>query len=194
MLSKEDGWTHVRRRKAPVSREAKNDETSYFVSNIPNGATKEEFRKTFSRFGTITDIYFGGRKGKNGKNYGFIRFTGVHDIKDLETKLNGTKCRSNTQEVNIARHSRMERRPSNYQVNKTTLPTSRQGRGHSSSAAAAPAFVGRRTYAEVTGTNNQKLNGLPKNNNHVEETLPVRLNIDQKMDSKKHAYWGSSLN
>ncbi|CAI9269128.1 unnamed protein product [Lactuca saligna] len=102
----EDGWTEVRRRKTTTTTRNTAEETTFFVTNIPNGATKSEFRKIFSRWGRLSDIYFGGHKGKNGKNYGFIRFLGVPDAKDLESKLNGVACRNNKFEINIARHSR----------------------------------------------------------------------------------------
>ncbi|CAH1420760.1 unnamed protein product [Lactuca virosa] len=59
-----DGWTEVRRRKTPAKFQTGLDETSFFVSNIPTGATKEEFRKIFNLFGGLTDIYFGGKKGR----------------------------------------------------------------------------------------------------------------------------------
>ncbi|CAH1453701.1 unnamed protein product [Lactuca virosa] len=51
----EDGWTEVRNRKKPVNRQNDSDITGYFVSNIPNGATKEEFRRIFKTFGTLND-------------------------------------------------------------------------------------------------------------------------------------------
>lgn len=82
------------------------EETSYIVSNIPTGATKEEFRRIFNSHGKLSDVYFGGRKGKNVKNFGFIRFRGVSDKKVLEAHLNGTICRNNKLEINIVRHER----------------------------------------------------------------------------------------
>lgn len=99
-------WTEVRRRNPSDNRKENESESSYFVTNIPDRATKSEFRKIFSRFGRLSDVYFGGKKGVNGKCFGFIRFQGVEDTKEMESMLNGTKCRNNTLKINIAKHER----------------------------------------------------------------------------------------
>ncbi|CAI9278586.1 unnamed protein product [Lactuca saligna] len=74
--------------KKPINHRNDSDITSYFISNIPTVITKEEFRRIFKSFGTLSDIYFGGRKRKHGKNCGFVRFEGVTDKMTLESKLN----------------------------------------------------------------------------------------------------------
>lgn len=95
----------VRPRKTTTIKGSTTEETTFFFTNISNGATKTESRKIFSRMGRLSDIYFGGNKGKNGKNYGFIRFLEVLDAKDLESKLNGVTFRNNKLEINIARRN-----------------------------------------------------------------------------------------
>ncbi|KAL4573752.1 hypothetical protein LXL04_020569 [Taraxacum kok-saghyz] len=68
--------------------------------------TFPEFRNIFSTMGRLSDIYFGEKKGKNRKNFGFIRFEGVKNPKELESKLNEAKYRNQILEINIERHGR----------------------------------------------------------------------------------------
>ncbi|CAH1450968.1 unnamed protein product [Lactuca virosa] len=167
-----DGWTEVRHRKKPGIHRNDSDITSYFVSNIPNGTTKEEFRRIFKTFGTLSDVYFGGRKGKNGKNFGFIRFENVTDKKLLESKLNGIICRNYKLEINIARHERTEKLqpPSGVRRwSRTHVPIPVKVRG---------GFTGEKSYAEaLSGGDKVKilLKNLPPN------LAPVRLVINENM-------------
>lgn len=96
----------------------------------------------FSRYGKLMDVYFGDRKGKNGKNYGFIRFVDVLDAKDMETKINREKCINNILEVNIVRHGRKAHqiRP----MHKWFVPPIQN-------FTTSDEFVDKRSYAEVTG-------------------------------------------
>ncbi|KAL4580478.1 hypothetical protein LXL04_016672 [Taraxacum kok-saghyz] len=81
-------------------------EVTYFVTNIPKEATKREFQKTFGRFGRLSDVYMGLNTGKDGQHYVFIRFLGVQDTREMETKLDGTILRGKRLAVNISKHDR----------------------------------------------------------------------------------------
>ncbi|CAH1451513.1 unnamed protein product [Lactuca virosa] len=167
-----DGWTEVRHRKKPANRRNGDDITTYFVSNIPNGATKDEFRRIFKPFGTISDIYFAVRKGKNGKNFGFIRFAGVKDKKLMEANMNGMLCKNNKLEINIARHERPGQMPPIRDMRKggnlhDPIPINVRG-----------GFTSSRSYAEVVGAGT-------KGNIPPQEMSPkhahIRLVTDERM-------------
>nr|KAJ0217709.1 hypothetical protein LSAT_V11C300129490 [Lactuca sativa] len=158
-----DCWTQVRRKKTPANRRSRSDETSFFVSNIPTGATKDEFRRIFNVFGKLTDIYFGGRKGKNGKNFGFIRYNGVEDKRTLEAKLNGTVCTSCKLEINIARHERAPPETNNRKIHPPTPAKIKVDGG----------FVGNRSYAEVAG--GRIGTEIPLNQ------APIQLHVDDRV-------------
>lgn len=130
------------------------------------GATKEEFRRIFNPFGTLSDIYFGGRKGKNGKNFGFIRFTGGTDTKTLEARLNGTLCKNNKLEINIVKHERETSKAFTKIGNNFPVQKSIPVKG---------GFVRRRSYAEVTG-----VRPIIQQNQSSPNT-PVRLHADDRM-------------
>lgn len=112
----EGGWTEVRRKRKPAANNAKI--ITYFVTNVPGETRKGELRKTFERFGNITDIYMGQKLGKNGKHYAFVRFKGVGDTKDLERRLDGLKLKGDTLRINIALHERKEP-PKQHRDNET---------------------------------------------------------------------------
>ncbi|KAL4556523.1 hypothetical protein LXL04_039179 [Taraxacum kok-saghyz] len=71
------GWTEVRRHKDRDKRRNDRDTLSnFYVSGFPDGIKKEELKDPFSKFGTVVDIYFGGKKDYRNKNFAFIRYTG----------------------------------------------------------------------------------------------------------------------
>nr|KAJ0195626.1 hypothetical protein LSAT_V11C700343790 [Lactuca sativa] len=100
-------WTEVRKKKAPA-RPKHIQETTYFVTNVPEQAKKGEIREAFGRFGRVTDVYMGDKKGKNGKYFVFVRFGEVKNVMELEEKINGMTYRGNKLEVNLARHKRKD--------------------------------------------------------------------------------------
>ncbi|CAH1412377.1 unnamed protein product [Lactuca virosa] len=172
----EDGWTEVRRRKMGVASDGNTtEETTFFVTNIPNGATKAEFRKIFSQMGRLSDIYFGRNIGKNGKNYGFIRFIGVSDAKALELKLNGATCRNNKLEISVARHGRKTPPLPPGKINqnpRTVVPLGQNTSIHGGG------FTDHRIYAQVTG----HFNSRQPNKNIHQTTAPIRLHTDDGID------------
>lgn len=85
------GWKEVRRRKTAEKRGS--ETTTFFVTNVPRDATKREIYEAFIRFGRLTDVFMGLRKGKNGRYYAFIRFTDVKNVKHMENQLDGTVVR-----------------------------------------------------------------------------------------------------
>ncbi|KAL4576222.1 hypothetical protein LXL04_012313 [Taraxacum kok-saghyz] len=103
----EEGWTTVNRRKKQQTYHFDRREiTSYYVTGFPDGTRKEELRKPFGVHGNVVDIYFGGRKDAQRKNYAFIRYKGIEDAKKLEETLQGIKCRERVLAVNISKHQR----------------------------------------------------------------------------------------
>lgn len=150
-----EGWKEVRRRKTAEKRGS--EITIFFVTNVPRDATKREIYEAFIRFGRLTDVFMGLRKGKNGRYYAFIRFTDVKNVKHMENQLDGTVVRGTRLEVNLALHKRKEIPPitkkkfnSNYSVRHNDHFTTKQP---------AQGMWGRprdnRTFAEVLGKKTQ---------------------------------------
>ncbi|CAI9303398.1 unnamed protein product [Lactuca saligna] len=66
----------------------------------------EEIRKEFLRYGNVSDVYYQGRKGKNGQFYLFIRFLDVEDKLALENKIDGVTHRGRRLSINLEKHPR----------------------------------------------------------------------------------------
>lgn len=98
-------WTEVRRRKKHADVATLN-EITYFVSNVPGDVNREEIRKAFLMFGKVSDVYFPGRKGKNGQFYLFIRFMDVVDKLALERQIDGTMHKGRKLSINLEKHPR----------------------------------------------------------------------------------------
>lgn len=147
----EDGWSRVQRRKTSANK-ANGVVTNLFVTDIPNGVTKTEFKKIFYPFGRLSDVNFEGKRDRNGKNFGFIRFVGVSDVRELERKLNGTKCRNNSLEVNVERRKRNPP-AKQFQANKQVPFSSKVNvnGGGNPIRNVGGSFKDGRSFADVTG-------------------------------------------
>lgn len=82
-------WTEVRRKKKPTST---GKETTYYITNIPNGSRLAEIRSPFTKYDQLVDVFITPKKNRNGKHFAFVRFAGVIDGKKLEEALQGIKC------------------------------------------------------------------------------------------------------
>ncbi|CAI9292294.1 unnamed protein product [Lactuca saligna] len=79
--------------------------TTMFVSNIPDGVNKETIRKTFNKYGELTDVYMA-TKTDSKKKFAFVRFRKVNKEWELEAGLQSIKCLGSLLEVNIAKFER----------------------------------------------------------------------------------------
>ncbi|KAI3792215.1 hypothetical protein L2E82_06088 [Cichorium intybus] len=73
-------WKVVDRRK----NDRRDHPTSFYVSNLPEGATVNEIWKKFEGFGKLVDVYIARKKERSGARFGFVRFAGVQDAKAME--------------------------------------------------------------------------------------------------------------
>lgn len=78
----------------------------FLVSNVSDLARKDEIKVVFEIYGILKNVFIGQKKGKNGKNYVFIKFKGVHDVKNLKRRLKGNKMKGMILEVNLAKYRR----------------------------------------------------------------------------------------
>ncbi|CAH1451199.1 unnamed protein product [Lactuca virosa] len=114
-------------------------------------------------------------KEKNGKNYGFVRFLGVEDVKNLESKLHGVICRNNILEVNIARHGR--KAPHEPIRHKSRPPTTMGTHNIVGSG-----FVDNRSYAQVTGAKASHRPPIIRSVGSPGSFPTIKLQSDKHMD------------
>ncbi|KAJ4839188.1 hypothetical protein Tsubulata_038956 [Turnera subulata] len=98
---------------------------SIYVENIPMVWTIADILSTLSVYGEIIDVYIPGKKSRNGKRFGFIRFKkvqnhsriieGISSIPTPEGKLRGSYAR----EIGYAPTSQPSKNPAITHVNRT---------------------------------------------------------------------------
>lgn len=82
-----------------------------FVTNLPNGTSKETLKKIFSKFGCIVDVYIATKKDSKKKNFAFVRCKEVIGVTQLEASLQGLKCMGSVLEINVAKFKRRKVEP-----------------------------------------------------------------------------------
>lgn len=155
-------WTEVRRRKTQECKRAV--ETTYFVSTVPDNTWKGELRRIFSSYGRLSDILTGQQKGKNDKNYAFIRFLDVVNT-ELEMRLVGKALNGMLLDVNLARYDRKEV-PHNH-------PTGRKR--DTGRVAWGQCIPNRRHRTGVIGTTNPSLRSQTRTNPDIKQPLEAMI-------------------
>ncbi|GKV02944.1 hypothetical protein SLEP1_g15318 [Rubroshorea leprosula] len=79
--------------------------TPYFFTNFPEEWTQEDMWRTFVKFGRVFDNYSPPRRSRNGSRFGFVRFLGVKDRKELERKLDNIWIGDHKLWVNYPRYN-----------------------------------------------------------------------------------------
>ncbi|CAH1438893.1 unnamed protein product [Lactuca virosa] len=181
-------WTEVRRRKTNKTTQRNTGTTNYYVSGFPDGTKKEEPREPFSRFGNVVDIYFGLKKDYLKRNFSFVRYVGITNPKDTETKLQGIKCRNINLEVSISKHQRKDNQYHNHETCRQ--PTIRQNMQSNAFHGAPSHFEGMRgqkSYAQVINNMNGKKT--------KEDAMLITLNPNTSMKGwlKKGVLIGETL-
>lgn len=110
-------WTEVHRKLRPNNSNTEEEETTYFVTNVPKMASKREVWKTYASFGWLLDVYMANNRGMNGEYFVFICFLRVECIKELERRMDGQKLRGRTPTVNLSLHGRKEPTSGPYRNN-----------------------------------------------------------------------------
>ncbi|KAI3516963.1 hypothetical protein L1887_16153 [Cichorium endivia] len=124
---------------------------SYYVGNIPDGATVNEIWKKFEGYGKVVDVYLAHKKERSGGRFGFVRFDGVKDAKSLEQSFGKIFLGHNSLNINIARFHRkpvipIDQRNSNNPINHQT---SHYSPPPPQPPASAWGFRGLKTFASV---------------------------------------------
>ncbi|KAD4887914.1 hypothetical protein E3N88_19986 [Mikania micrantha] len=79
-------------------------ETTFFISNLPEGITDARFKEAFLKFGRLSDAYVARKRDRRGNIFGFIRFIDVKEVNNLLLELNSVKLEGAKLEANIAKY------------------------------------------------------------------------------------------
>ncbi|KAK9060509.1 hypothetical protein SSX86_021213 [Deinandra increscens subsp. villosa] len=79
------------RNKAPTPnpnyRDLQKVSSSVFITNFPPNTTMQELWKHCDAWGRVSDVFISSRLTKSGRRFGFVRFVGVKDMKNLIANL-----------------------------------------------------------------------------------------------------------
>ncbi|KAL4578180.1 hypothetical protein LXL04_014299 [Taraxacum kok-saghyz] len=119
----EGGWSTVRRRsKQPQNGNTNGGTvTSFYVSNLPEGITKQKIKYVFTQFGRVVDIYIGGKRDRVGLIFAFVKFSNVEDPKAMEQAMLKVRCEHSILKVNIARYQKQSNAPNQTVISKQTV-------------------------------------------------------------------------
>ncbi|KAJ9557767.1 hypothetical protein OSB04_012381 [Centaurea solstitialis] len=138
------GQPEFRRRNKSVHDQTRAVNTTFYVSNLPEGTDKRSLWIEMEKVGAVVDAYIANKKGKHGNTFGFVRFIKVQNAKDMEKKLEEVIIKGNRLVANVARYERKNQRsniiPPNHVPSAQRHPD----------VIVPPKKVGeRRSYAEV---------------------------------------------
>ncbi|KAJ0780408.1 putative RNA-directed DNA polymerase [Helianthus annuus] len=75
----------------------------FFVTNLPEGCTPWELRRSLEGLGDIAGTYVARKRDKQGSRFGFVSFSGVRDCQELLKMLGGVRMGNFKLKFNVAR-------------------------------------------------------------------------------------------
>lgn len=79
------------------------DTTTFYFTNFPKDWGVEPLWKMFSRWGCVMDVFLPRKRNKMGWPFGFVWFTGVLRVKEMEDSLNAIWIGLYKLRMNVAR-------------------------------------------------------------------------------------------
>ncbi|KAJ0865687.1 putative RNA recognition motif domain, nucleotide-binding alpha-beta plait domain superfamily [Helianthus annuus] len=77
--------------------------TKFYVARLPERCSSKDIEKVFGVFGSIKGVYVARKRDKHGFRFGFVSFTGVKDMADLERSMQNVWMGNYKLFVNIAK-------------------------------------------------------------------------------------------
>ncbi|KAJ0693496.1 putative RNA recognition motif domain, nucleotide-binding alpha-beta plait domain superfamily [Helianthus annuus] len=120
----------------------------FFVTNLPEGCTPWELRRSVEDYGDVTGTYVARKRDKQGSRFGFVSFAGVRDCQELLKLLGGVRMGDFKPKFNVAR----------FAVENSGGSVEKEGKGHNLRHAGQNCFGGSfnvrdvRSYKEVVGS------------------------------------------
>ncbi|KAF5779894.1 putative RNA recognition motif domain, nucleotide-binding alpha-beta plait domain superfamily [Helianthus annuus] len=99
-------WKDVNRNKRSVQEESKRrveDDTKFFVSNLPEGASSVDLKEALKEFGTIAGVYIARKLDKVGNRFGFVSFQNEGNMHVLVHMMKNVKVGQNKLFISLAR-------------------------------------------------------------------------------------------
>ncbi|GAB4825496.1 hypothetical protein Ancab_040332 [Ancistrocladus abbreviatus] len=128
---------------------------SFFFTNFPEGIKIQTLWQIFGKLGKAVDVFIPGKKTRGGRCFGFVKFIGVRNAHEMETKLNEVWIGSFKLIANLARFDRKLR-----EMNSGFKPWGKP------SPVLVPGL--QKSYAEVLSSQN-RVNAAKAHSTHAKE-------------------------
>ncbi|KAK9073481.1 hypothetical protein SSX86_007805 [Deinandra increscens subsp. villosa] len=165
-MERERSWNVVDRRSRKTNgKEARSNtvvgQTSYYVTNIPEGCSKEDLEVECRIFGRVEDVFISRKRNKAGDRFWFIKFSGVKDRRELEKVLNRVRIGNMKISVNLERFNR-DGSPVDANVKtKSDIPAGKPGLSVLSEVS-APVKVMHKSFAAAVVNDGSVGRSLPR--------------------------------
>ena len=80
--------------------------SSFYFTRFPEEATEAELWQHFKKVGDVREVFISRKRNRSGRRYGFARFKGVDDVKQLERRLDNIVLGGLKLYVNIPKYER----------------------------------------------------------------------------------------
>lgn len=144
------------------------DVTSFLFFNFPENWEVVSLWKTFKLYGEVSDIYMAGKRMRNGKKFGFVRFKNVDDIRKMEQRLGGIWIGSYKLRVFIAGEDHRRAKQGGATGNKDVVKQ--------------PQFQ-KKTYCEAAKEGNKQEEKMGERNYQIPESIG-EWNTDEMQKNK----------
>ncbi|GJS87066.1 putative reverse transcriptase domain-containing protein [Tanacetum coccineum] len=97
---------------------------TYYFTDFPSNWGHVVMKDVLSKYGRVEDVFIARKRNKQGKRFGFYRFTGVSNLADFERLLNSICIGNHKISCNIAHFQRHSSQGHRFQRhhNETTIP------------------------------------------------------------------------
>ncbi|KAM0019261.1 putative RNA recognition motif domain, nucleotide-binding alpha-beta plait domain superfamily [Helianthus debilis subsp. tardiflorus] len=102
----EGPWTDVLYRKNKNRRNQQVPQTTFYVTNLPDGVSRPLLWKAFQPYGVVKDAYVAKKRDARGNNFGFIRYEGVTNIKQVLEGMNTVRIYEAKLSVSLAKYDK----------------------------------------------------------------------------------------
>ncbi|XP_020228107.1 uncharacterized protein LOC109809260 [Cajanus cajan] len=82
--------------------------TTFFFSRFPESFMEQDLWRIFQKWGRVWEVFIARKRNRSGQRYGFVRYVGVLNAKDLEKKLDQIWIGNTKMHVNIPKYKRGE--------------------------------------------------------------------------------------
>lgn len=87
----------------------KEDVSTVYFSKFPMAYNEEDMWQVFQKYGKVWEVYIAKRRNSSEHQFGFVRFRGAQNEKELRSLMDNIHIRNIKLNVNIPKHNKQKR-------------------------------------------------------------------------------------